>query len=356
MNDAHTLAELFLHVVLFVLPRDSFDGDRCALLRLSRIRKNLVEQMHECSGAFTLDLHLSAVNVVMMAPYPSSALAYFDTARFDALKNTASRFRSVGRLCIDLAQLPARCNFVHTPQILDLVAHCLTRGRAKHLHISHASFDADRFASCMSHLFQYTKNQILSVDLRHCKLAINSQFMRELASMRNLASLTLDGNKFHLVHSPFPSFSDKLESLSLADCGGIRPSILQHVGKTLRTLVWSENAIEEADKPAFLAWIADSHLRNLDIDNCGFCQDDACEFQRAVARMPALRSLSMAGNEFQSSVVWWLHEMQSAGRTPALFSVHISNMHICYPEACRPVIMASTRFGRIEILEWDLFE
>ena len=360
MNDAHKdalppLAELFLHIVLFVLPRDSFDCDRGALLRLSRIRKNLVEQMHECSGAFTLDLHLSAKHIVMVSPYPCTYLAHFDMEYFQALKHTAARFRSIDRLCIDLEQLPFRCSFVHTSQILDLVFHCLTAGRAKHLHISHAILKTDHFTNCMKHLFQCTKNQILSVDLRHCKLDINANFMCELASMRNLTSLTLDGNKFELTHTAFPSFSDKLECLSVEACCGIRPDFLKRVSKTLRTLVWSGNVILDIDKPDFLGWIADSHVRNLDIDSCGFCLADAFEFQKALQRMPALRSLSMAGNDtFQDDVFWWLYDFWRNRRLQAsFFTVHISNMHICYPHAGVPVIMSTTRFGYIEFPYWD---
>jgi hypothetical protein len=64
---------------------------------------------------------------------------------FRALKSTAARFRSIDRLCINLGLLPDRCNFVNTPQILDLVFHCIRVGRAKELHISHAVFNADLF-------------------------------------------------------------------------------------------------------------------------------------------------------------------------------------------------------------------
>ena len=359
MNDTEQfalppLAELFLHVVLFVLPRDSFDCDRSALLRLSRIRKNLVEQMHECSGAFTLDLHMSARHIVMTSPYPGTHLACVDMQHFKALKATAARFRSIDRLCIDLGLLPDRCNFVHTPQILDLVFHCLTVGRARHLHIAHAIFEADQFTNCMKHLFQCTKNRILSVDLRHCKLAINSKFMRELAAMRSLTSLTLDGNNFDLPHSAFPSFSDKLECLSVAGCLGIRPSFLKKVAKTLHTLVWSNNVILDADKPEFLDWITDSSVENLDIDNCGFHQADAFDFQTALKRMPALRSLSMAGNLFfQDDIFWWIYKVWRSGRLQSsFFSIHISNMHICYPDAGIPVIISNTRFGYIECPYW----
>ena len=72
-TDQHALpplTELFLHVVNFVLPYDVFDCDRPVFLRLSRVRKNLVEHMHLCSGAFALDLHMSVKNVVMTSPYP----------------------------------------------------------------------------------------------------------------------------------------------------------------------------------------------------------------------------------------------------------------------------------------------
>lgn len=360
MNDADKdalppLAELFLHIVLFVLPRDSFDCDHKALLRLSRIRKRLVEDMHASSGPFTLDLHLSAKHIVMVSPYPCAQLAHIDMQHFRALKSTAARFRSIDRLCINLGLLPDRCNFVHTPQILDLVFHCLTIGRAKHLHIAHAIFEADQFTNCMKHLFQCTKNQILSVDLRHCKLTMNSRFLRELASMRNLTSLTLDGNTFDLACCAFPSFSDKLECLSLSNCSRIRPSILKKVNKTLRTLVWSDNVLEDRDKQDFLQWITDSSLQNLDIDNCGLCLTDSFDFQSAFQRMPELRSLSMAGNYFfQDDVFWWIYDIWRSRRLqPTFFSVHISNMHICYPDAGIPVIMSTARFSYIEISSWD---
>ena len=355
MNDAHTpalppLAELFLHIVLFVLPRDSFARDRGALLRLSRIRKNLVEHMHACSGAFALDLHMSAKNIVMVSPYPGCHLACFNKCHFQALKNAAARFQSINSLCIDLQLLPPGCNFVNTQQILDLVFHGLRVGRARHLRISHAVFEAEQFASGMSHLFPATKNQMLSVDLRHCKLAINSTFLRELASMRNMKSLTLDGNTFHLVHSAFPSFSDKLESLSVAGCPGIRASILRKVPKTLHTLTWSENAIEETDKREFFDWIADSHLQKLEIDNCGLCLPDSLHFQSAFERMPALHSLSMAGNyRFQDDVFWWLYDVWKQGRMrSSFFCVHISNMHICYPDSGIRVVLAAREFGSLE--------
>ena len=354
-NDANApppLAELFLHIVLFLLPRDSFDRDRGALLRLSRIRKNLVEQMHQCSGPFTLDLHMSAKDIVMASPYPGCLLACFNARHFQALKNTAARFQSINRLCVDMQLLPSGCNFVHTQQVMDLVFHCLRLGRAKHLRISHAIFEADQFTNRMAHLFQCTKNQMLSVDLSHCKLAVNSKFMRELASMRNMRSLTLDGNTFHLVYVAFPSFSDKLECLSVAGCSGIRASLLRKVPKTLHTLTWSENVFEETDKPEFLAWIADSHLRKLEIDNCGFGLPDSLDFQSAFERMPALRSLSMAGNYlFQEDVFWWLYDIWKQGRLQAsFFCVQISNMHVCYPDSGIRVVLASREFAHLERL------
>jgi hypothetical protein len=345
------LAELFLHIVLFVLPRDSFDCDSSAMLRLCRVRKNLVEQMHQCSGAFTLDLHMTARNIVMMSPYPCTYLAYFDMTYFEALKSAATRFRSIDMLCIDLEQLPFHCNFIHTSQILDLVFHCLTIGRARHLCIRHANFGADLFTNCMKHLFKTTKNQIICVDLRHCKLHIDSKFICELASMRNLASLTLDGNKFDLPQKAFTSFSDKLEYLSVEGCSGIRPSILKMVSKTLHTLIWSDNVIRDTDKPEFFEWITDSRVMNLDIDNCGFCQADTFDFHNALQRMPALRSLSMAGNDvFQDDVFWWLYEFWRQRRLQSsFFTVRISNMYICYPHLGIPVIMSNSRFGYMHL-------
>ena len=345
------LAELFLHIVLFVLPRNSFDRDHTALLRLSRIRKNLVEQMHQSSGPFTLDLHLSAKHIVMMSPYPCTQLAYIDMQHFRALKSTAARFGSIDRLCINLGQLPVRCNFVNTPQIVDLVLHCIRSGRAKHVCISHAIFEADRFTDGLRHLFPHSKNQILSLSLRDCGLAINSKLLRELASMHNLRHLTLDGNKFHLAHSGFPTFSASLETLSVARCSGLRPTLLKHLHKTLHTLTWSNNVILDADKPAFLAWIADSPLRSLAIDDCGFHPDDAPAFQTALARMPRLQSLSMAGNDhFEDAVFWWIYDRWKHREMRApFFSVNVSNMQICYPEAAMPVILATSHFGCLEL-------
>jgi hypothetical protein len=205
----------------------------------------------------------------------------------------------------------------------------------------------------MKHLFQCTKNQILSLDLRHCKLGIDSKFMCELASMRNLTSLTLDGNKFDLPQTAFTSFSDKLECLSLEGCCGVRPSILKMVSKTLRTLMWSDNVILDTDKPEFFEWITDSRVRNLDIDKCGFCQADTFDFQNALQCMPALRSLSMAGNDiFQDDVFWWLYDFWRQRRLQSsFFTVRISNMYICYPHAGIPVIMSNTRFGWMHLLD-----
>jgi len=352
MNDEHPvppLGELFLHIVLFVLPRDSFDCDHRALLRLSRIRKNFVEAMHASSGAFSLDLRLSARHIVMVSPYPCSQLAHIDMQHFRALKSTAARFRSIHVLTINLSQLPPRCNFVNTAQILDLVFHCLTVGRARHLNIFHAVFETDQFTNCMQHLFQCTKNRILSVDLSHCKLLINSRFMRELASMRNLRSLTLDGNRFDVQNLAFPSFSDKLNSLSVMSCSGIRPSFLKKVDKTLQELNWSDNLVADIDKPVFLDWIAGSHVQILDIDNCGFLEDDVHAFQKALERMPALRSVSLAGNYiFQDEMFWWIYEFWKNGRLQSnCLQVYISNMQISYPTCGIPV--ALSRWGYQEV-------
>jgi hypothetical protein len=337
------MAAMFFQIVMFILPRDIFQWDRAALLRLAHVRKNVVEEMHCSSGAFTLDLHMSARNIVMYQPFPRCDIALFDEQHFKALKTTASRFRSIRRLCIDLGQLPFRCNFINTAQIVDLVFHCLATGRAKHLHIAHAIFEADQFTNGMRHLFQSSKNQILSVDLRHCKLAINSKFMRELASLRNLTSLTLDGNKFHMTHTAFPAFSDSLQCFSVASCSGVTPSILKKISKKLRLLNWSDNVILEADKQVFLDWITDSQLVNLDIDNCAFHQDDILNFELAFERMPALRSLSMAGNDnFQDDIFWWIYDFWKRGRLRTIFfSVYISNMHICYPDCGLPIIISN---------------
>jgi hypothetical protein len=360
MNDADKdalppLAELFLHIVLFVLPRDTFDCDRSAMLRLCRVRKNLVEQMHQCSGAFSLDLHMSAKHIVMMSPYPRCHLAYFDRAHFEAIKSIAARFQSVDGLRIDLQQLPVGCNFICTAQILDVVFHCLKVGKAKLLSILHAVFEAEMFTQGMRSLPAHTKDQILCMNLTNCGLDIDSSFLRELASMRNMIHLRLDGNKFHLAHSGFPSFSEKLESLSVANCAGVRPTMLKNVGKTLRTLGWSDNVITDEDKPAFFEWLKDSKVQNLEIDNCGFALADSVDFQAALKRMPALRSLSMAGNYiFQDDVFWWIYDFWRNGRLQSnFFSVHISNMDICYPDAGIPFIMSTARFGYVEISNWD---
>jgi hypothetical protein len=350
-DDLPPLAELFLHITLFVLPRDSFAGDRGAMLRLCRVRKNFVEQMHQCSGAFALDLHLSAKHIVMMSPYPCSQLAYIDMRHFRALKSTAERFRSIDSLSINLAQLPVRCNFVNTPQIVDLVLHCIRSGRAKHVHISHAIFESDSFTDGLRHLFPHSKNQMLSLSLCDCGLAINSKLLRELAGIHNLRHLALDGNKFHLTHSGFPVLPASLETLSVAQCSGLRPTLLKHLQKTLRTLTWSDNAIPDDDKPAFLAWITDSNLRALNIDNCGFHPLDAPAFQAAFARMPLLHSLSMAGNDhFEDAVFWWIYDLwKHREMRPHFFIVHVSNMHICYPDNSVPIILATSRFGLLEV-------
>ena len=360
MNDTHKdalppLAELFLHIVLFVLPRDSFDCDRSALLRLCRVRKNLVEQMHQCSGAFSLDLHMSAKNMVKTSPFPRCHLAYFDRAHFEAIKNMAARFQSIDGLRIDLQEAPVGYNVISTAQILDVVLHCLKVGRAKLISILNTPFDADSFTQGMRSLPPHTKDQILCMNLTDCRLRIGSSFLRELASMRSLKHLRLDGNNFHLAHLGFPTFSENLESLSVANCPGVRPTMLKNVSKTLRTLGWSDNAITDEDKPAFFEWIKDSKVQSLEIDNCGFVLADSVDFQTALQRMPALRSLSMAGNYFfQDDVFWWIYDIWRSGRLQSnFFSVHISNMHICYPSTGIPVIMSATRFGYIEISSWD---
>lgn len=345
------LAAMFLHIVMFILPRDIFQENRPALMRLAQVRKNLIEEMDLSSGAFTLDLRMSARHIVLYRPFPRCHIAFFDEHHLSTLKTIASRFKSIRNLCIDFGQLPFRCNFIDSNQIVDLVFHCLSHGRAKHLQVSYARFEADQFRNGMKNLTQSTRDNILSVDLKHCELAISSKFMRELASLRNLTSLTLDGNKFHMPHMTFPAFADSLQCFSVANCPGIGPSVLQKVSKTLHTLRWSNNPISDTDKQVFLDWIADSHLRNLDIDKCGFQQDDASRFQLAFERMPALRSLSMAGNDhFQDDVFWWIYEFWKSGRLLTIFfSVHISNMHICYPDCGLPVIMSTNRFSYIEI-------
>ncbi|MBV5344148.1 MAG: hypothetical protein JZU63_00685 [Rhodoferax sp.] len=340
------LAELFLHIILFVLPRDSFDCDRNALLRLSRVRKDLVEQMQQCTGAFSLDLCMSARDVVMMSPYPCCHLAYFDRSHFQAIKNVAARFQSVGSLRIDLQRMPVGCNFVNAPQILDLVFHCLSVGRAQQLCVLNAVLEADQFAHGMRSLPPDAKARITYMQLGNCGLAINSRFLRELAGMRSLRHLHLDGSKFHLAHSGFPRFSDALETLSVSNCYGLRPTMLRSVTKTLGALNWSGNLIADSDKPAFLAWIKDSHVRSLDIDNCGFHLADSADFQSALERMPALRSLSIAGNYiFQDDVFWWVYDFWKQGRLQApFFTIHISNMHTCYPDSGRPVMIARMPF------------
>jgi hypothetical protein len=345
------LAAMFLHIVMFILPRDIFQENRPALMRLAQVRKNLIEEMDLSSGAFTLDLRMSARHIVLYRPFPRCHIAFFDEHHLSTLKTIASRFKSIRNLCIDFSQLPFRCNFIDSNQIVDLVFHCLSHGRAKHLQVSYARFEADQFRNGMKNLTQSTRDNILSVDLKHCELAISSKFMRELSSLRNLTRLTLDGNKFHMPHLTFPAFADSLQCFSVANCPGIGPSVLQKVSKTLHTLRWSNNPISDTDKQVFLDWIADSHLRNLDIDKCGFQQDDAPRFQLAFERMPALRSLSMAGNDhFQDDVFWWIYEFWKSGRLLTIFfSVHISNMHICYPDCGLPVIMSTNRFSYIEI-------
>ena len=210
------LAQLFLDIVQFVLPRNSFDGNSSALLRLSRVRKSLVEDMRAGSGGFGLDLRISTRNVVMVSPYPSCHLACFNKFHYRAFKRLAARFQSIRRFSIDLRRLPFGCNFMNTRQIVDLIFHVIIIGKAREIHVSHAIFDVECFTHRMRHLFHFTKAQLVSVHLGHCKLAINSAFVRELASMRNLKSLMLDGNRFEPISLAFPAFSDELQSLSLA--------------------------------------------------------------------------------------------------------------------------------------------
>jgi hypothetical protein len=354
MQEAQTplphLAQLFLDVVCCILPRDSFQDDTPALLRLCMVRKRLVEDMRQSNGGFGLDLHVSTKNVVMVSPYPSCHLACLNKFHFQAFKRMAARFQSVNRLSIDLQTLPCGCNFMNTRQIVDLVFHCLAVGKAKELHISHAVFDAQCFTDRMRHLFRFTKEQIVSVHLSHCKLVINSAFLRQLASMRNLKSLVLDGSKFDLISLAFPGFSDKLESLSLAGCGGVRAMLLTKVSKTLQSLVWNDNVLLEAEKPFFLAWIADSRLRSLDVDNCAFHPHDAEGFQAALARMRCLSSLSIARNDFfENLILWSMYEHWRCGHVPSPFNMHVSNMKICFVEHGAPVFLGGSEFGRIDV-------
>jgi hypothetical protein len=324
-----------------VLPRNIFDGDRAALLRLARVRKRLVEDIRLCGGGFSLDLHLCTRNVFMVTPYPSCHLACFDKAHIQSVKRLASRFQSIGSVCIDLHRLPRGCNFTNTTQILDLIFHCIRIGRARELHISHAVFNADLFTHGLRHLFRFTKDQIVSLHLSHCKLAINSQLLRELASLRNLSSLTLDGNKFHVWDPCFPGFSDKLESLSVASCRGVRVVLLAQVSKTLQSLVWNDNVILEAEKPFFFAWLADSSLRSLDVENCGLYPHDAEDFQAAFARMPCLMGLNIAHNDFfENIILWWMYEQWRCGHVPCFFRMHVSNMHVCFPDHGAPVFLS----------------
>jgi hypothetical protein len=357
MPDAQTaplppLAQLFLDVVLCILPRDLFQDDGAALLRLCMVRKSLAEDMHLCAGGFSLDLHVSARHVAMVSPYPQCHLACFNKWHMQALKRTAARFQSIRSLSIDLRALPGGCNFVSTVDVLDLVFHCIRAGRASQLRISHAVFNAERFTHGLRHLFHPSKDQIVSVHLSHCKLAVNSALLRELASLRNLKSLALDGNRFGLVSLAFPGFSDSLKSLSLAGCSGVRAVLLTKVSKTLRSLVWNDNAMLEAEKPFFMAWIADSSLRSLDVDNCGFHAHDTDAFQAAIARMPGLMALSIARNDcFENIVLWWMYEFWRCGRVPCFFRMNVSNMHICFPDHGSPVFMCGSQFGRIEVIE-----
>jgi hypothetical protein len=335
------LAQLFLDVVLFVLPRDIFQSDRRALMRLCRVRKGIVEDMHACGGGFALDLHVSSRHVVMLSPYPSCHLTCLNKAHFDAFKRTAARFQSIDCLSIDLHNLPRGCNFASTEQILDLVFHCLRIGRAKQLHISHAFFNTPRLTHGLQHLFQSTKDQIVSLHLEYCHLVITSQLLRELSSMRNLQSLALDGNRFELWDPFFPSFGDKLQSLSVTNCRGVRVVLLATVSRTLQSLVWNNNVMLEAEKPFFLAWIAGSRLRGLCVDNCGFTAHDAEDFQVAFARMPCLLSLSIAHNDcFENIILWWMYEYWRCGGVPGSFTLHVSNMHVCFPEHGTPVFLA----------------
>jgi hypothetical protein len=335
------VAQLFLDVVLFVLPRNSFDDDPAALLRLARVRKKLVEDMRDAAGGFSLDLHLGTKNVVMVSPYPMCHLACLNKAHLKAVRRLAARFQSVNRLSIDLHSLPSGCNFMNTRQIVDLIFYSLTVGKARQLHISNAIIDAESFSHRMRHLFRFTKEQIVALHLSHCKLAINSAFLRELASMSNLKSLTLDGNKFHLWDASFPAFSDKLESLSVAGCRGVRAALLAQVSKTLHSLVWNDNVILEAEKPFFFSWLADSRLRSLDVENCGLYPHDTEDFQTAFARMPCLMGLNIAHNEyFENNILWWMYEHWRGGHVPCFFRMHVSNMHVCFPEHGAPVFLS----------------
>ena len=158
MQDTETplphLAQLFLDVVCCILPRNSFDGDSSGLLRLSRVRKRLVEDMRAGSGGFSLDLRLSHRNVVMVSPYPSCHIACFHKLHYKAFKRIAARFQSINRFSIDLHQLPC---FMNTKQVVDLVFHFLSVGKAKQLYISNAIFDIESFTHRMRHLFRHTK-------------------------------------------------------------------------------------------------------------------------------------------------------------------------------------------------------
>jgi hypothetical protein len=167
--------------------------------------------------------------------------------------------------------------------------------------------------------------------------------------MRNLKSLTLDGNRFHVAHMDFQAFSDRLENLSVAGCGA-RAVLLTKVSKTLRSLVWNDNVVLEAEKPLFFAWLADSQLRSLDVDNCAFYPHDCLDFEAALARMPCLCSLSIARNDFfENIILWWMYEHWRGGHVPSPFNMHVSNMKICFSEHGAPVFLGSSELGRIDV-------
>jgi hypothetical protein len=126
--------------------------------------------------------------------------------------------------------------------------------------------------------------------------------------------------------------------------------LLTKVSKTLQSLVWNDNVLLEAEKPFFLAWIADSRLRSLDVDNCAFHPLDAEGFQAALARMRCLSSLSIARNDFfENLILWSMYEHWRCGHVSSPFNIHVSNMKICFVEHGAPVFLGGSDFGRIDV-------
>ena len=68
--------------------------------------------------------------------------------------------------------------------------------------------------------------------------------------------------------------------------------------------------------------------------------------------MPCLQSLSIARNDFfENIILWWMYEHWRGGQVSSPFSMHVSNMNICFPDHGAPVFMGGSEYGRMHVDE-----